>query len=995
MNKRYLPLNTIIDKFEPIVNCDQSYQSEEDLEKKFISDLIRQGFEYKKDIKTEKELIDNFKLCLEQLNNCTFSENEWNQVFKEYIENITTPKESLTKFSEQHIIEVLKDDETLMNVKIYDKKNVEHNILQVINQFHPSDEYANNYYDVTILLNGLPIIHIELKRRGGSIEEAFNQIRRYRRETMCKDNNKFYWYIQMFIASNGTETKYYSSTLISEEQNDKRRKFESKNTYKKALCWTDSLNNQIHNLEDFTNIFFKKNTTLNVILFYSVLTLKKQIRILRPYQICAAEKILIKTKEFIEKPNPTYDERKGGYIWHSTGSGKTLTSFKSSTLILDHLSDKLHKVVFVVDRKDLDEQTKKEFEKFQKNCVSSSKNTDELVEVFNDNSKKRNIVVTTIQKLGWLTGGPKISKVKDKDKKIVFIFDECHRTNAGEMHKRIKEHFKNSLVFGFTGTPIFPERQDDIFTTPFIFGDQLHSYRIDQACKDGIVLPFQYNQVKTMSYKDECIPDINVKDIDRKAAFFDKRRLKEVATFIVNNISNQNKQIRETKFNALFAVSSIEMAIEYYQVFKEVQNELGTNLKITSIFTYDPNDANSDDEGNITTEHLNSTQKESLRQIMYDYNKMYNTTYDLSTYEGFHSNLTTKIKEVEIDLVIVVNILLTGFDSEYLSTLYCDKKLEKHGLIQAFSRTNRISNYDKRFGKIFSFRNNAVQMEEAYKIYASSWYGAKNIGVPTYEKFYEFYKEIYENFIKTYPNVEYVFKLSSIIEKAKFIKALSELIEMITKLLYIQEFDNDNNKKLHSDRYIEDLKSLSIEFRTQLKKVSDEEKTNINEYIDYCAEIVSSTSYGLQDILIDVNNILKGHKETSVSDLIRKIKSSLKLFKLKDLIEWFVNKLITNNKVVELKDSVKITCLFNEELNKICQENKFDYYKLYEAIKASIKTLKPLSLSDINKARLGDTNIFERLKKVQEEIRDLFNNLNIEEVGNDYSSTRIDDIIFK
>ncbi|MFC0308623.1 type I restriction endonuclease subunit R [Gallibacterium trehalosifermentans] len=686
----------ILEKYEKIEQGSQ-YQTEADLERELIADLVAQGYEYRKDLNTPEKLLANVRVQLEKLNDVRFSDSEWGRFVAEYLDR---PSENLLdktdKIHRNYIYDFVFDNGRIQNIYLLDKKNIHRNCVQVINQFEQQGKHANRY-DVTILVNGLPLVQIELKKRGIAIREAFNQIHRYTKESFNTEHSLFK-YLQIFVISNGTDTRYFANTTKRD-----------KNSFDFTMHWARSDNSLIKDLKDFTATFLKKETLLSVLIHYCVFDVSKTLLIMRPYQIAAAERILWKIKSAYENKIWSKPES-GGFIWHTTGSGKTLTSFKAARLATE--LPFIDKVFFVVDRKDLDYQTMKEYQRFSPDSVNGSESTKGLKR--NIESEDNKIIVTTIQKLNNLMKSEDSLAIYHKQ--VVFIFDECHRSQFGEAQKNLKKKFKKFCQFGFTGTPIFPENALGAETTASVFGRELHSYVITDAIRDEKVLKFKvdYNNVRPQ-FK-ECEQEQNLEKLtalETKLALQHPERIKEIASYILDNFKRKTHRLNPTGkgFNAMFAVSSVDAAKLYYETFKTLQKGNPKPLKIATIFSFAANEAQNaigeiEDEGFEPTA-MKSSAKEFLQAAIDDYNAYFRTNYgvDSREFQNYYRDLAKRVKDQEIDLLIVVGMFLTGFDAPSLNTLFVDKNLRYHGLIQAYSRTNRIFDASKTFGNIVTFRD--------------------------------------------------------------------------------------------------------------------------------------------------------------------------------------------------------------------------------------------------------------------------------------------------
>ena len=719
----------VLDQYNKFVEePNAGYQTEGSLEREFIRDLQAQGYEYLQEINGHDALIKNLRAQLQRLNNVVFSDAEWQRFLEEYLDK---PSDSLIektrKIHDDYIYDFVFDNGRIQNIYLLDKKNLANNTLQVINQFEQTGSYDNRY-DVTILVNGLPLIHVELKKRGVAIREAFNQIHRYSKESFNKENSLFK-YIQIFVISNGTDTRYFANTTKRD-----------KNSYDFTMNWATAKNTLIKDLKDFTATFLQKHTLLNVLVNYCVFDVSDTLLIMRPYQIAATERILWKIKSSYLTKNWSNKES-GGYIWHTTGSGKTLTSFKAARLATE--LDFIEKVFFVVDRKDLDYQTMKEYQRFSPDSVNGSESTAGLKRNIEKDDNK--IIVTTIQKLNNLMKSE--DKLSIYDKQVVFIFDECHRSQFGEAQKNLTRKFKKYYQFGFTGTPIFPTNALGAETTASVFGIELHSYIITDAIRDEKVLKFKvdYNDVRPQFKSIETEKNLEkLTALEKKQAFLRQERIEQIAKYILDNFKQKTHRFNagNNGFNAMFAVSSVDAAKAYYQTFKQLQSAVKNPLKIATIFSFAANEEQ-DAIGDIVDESfeveaMNSSAKEFLKSAIDDYNGYFATNYDVDakSFQNYYRDLAKRVKNKEVDLLIVVGMFLTGFDAPTLNTLFVDKNLRYHGLIQAYSRTNRIYNSTKSFGNIVTFRD-----LEQDTIDAITLFGKSNTRNVVLEKSYQEYME--------------------------------------------------------------------------------------------------------------------------------------------------------------------------------------------------------------------------------------------------------------
>ena len=773
----------VLDQYNKFVEePNAGYQTEGSLEREFIRDLQAQGYEYLQGLNNHGELIKNLRIQLQQLNNVVFSDAEWHRFLEEYLDK---PSDNLIektrKIHDDYIYDFVFDNGRIQNIYLLDKKNLSNNTVQVINQFEQSGSYDNRY-DVTILVNGLPLVHIELKKRGVAIREAFNQIHRYSKESFNKENSLFK-YIQIFVISNGTDTRYFANTTKRD-----------KNSYDFTMNWATAKNTLIKDLKDFTATFLQKNTLLNVLVNYCVFDVSDTLLIMRPYQIAATERILWKIQSSYFAKNWSNRES-GGYIWHTTGSGKTLTSFKASRLATE--LNFIDKVFFVVDRKDLDYQTMKEYQRFSPDSVNGSNSTLGLKRNIEKDDNK--IIVTTIQKLNNLMKSEENLPIYQKQ--VVFIFDEAHRSQFGEAQKNLKRKFKKFYQFGFTGTPIFPENALGAETTASVFGTELHSYVITDAIRDDKVLKFKvdYNDVRPQfkALETEKDPE-KLTALEQKQAFLHPERIKEISQYLLNNFKQKTHRLNATGkgFNAMFAVSSVEAAKRYYETLQNLQSEQEKPLRIATILSFAANEEQ-DAIGDIPDETfeptaLNSTAKEFLTKAIDDYNHYFGTSYDVDSqsFQNYYRDLAKRVKNQEVDLLIVVGMFLTGFDAPTLNTLFVDKNLRYHGLMQAFSRTNRIYDTTKTFGNIVTFRD-----LEQNTIDAITLFGDKNTKNVVLEKSYDSYfngddnqrgyLEVVQELQNRFPNPT---EIETEQDKKEFVKLFGEYLRIENILQNYDEF---------------------------------------------------------------------------------------------------------------------------------------------------------------------------------------------------------------
>ena len=975
-----------------------SYQSEADLEREFIKNLQNQGYEYL-NIHNEKELIVNLKDKLEKLNNIIFSEKEWERFFKEKIANKNESIIEKTRtVQEDYIKSFTRDDGSLVNISLINKKNIHNNFLQVINQYEEEDGNHNTRYDVSILVNGLPLIHIELKRRGVAIREAFNQINRYQRDSFWAGSGLFE-YVQIFVISNGTNTKYYSNTTrarhIKEMSFNRRKVKKSSNSFEFTSYWADANNKAITDLVDFTKTFFAKHTILNILTKYRIFDTSDTLLVMRPYQISATERILSKIQlannyKWVGKIDA------GGYIWHTTGSGKTLTSFKTAQLASQ--LDYIDKVLFVVDRKDLDSQTQKEYDRFSKGSANGNTSTKILKAQLEDRyGNKSKIIITTIQKLGHFIKQNKNHEVFKKN--IVLIFDECHRSQFGELHLAITKTFKNYFMFGFTGTPIFPKNSNGSSKTLFktteqTFGDKLHTYTIVNAINDGNVLPFRIDYINTIKEK-ENIQDKKVNAIDIEKAMSDPNRIREVVSYIIEHFEQKTmrnkyyelKEQRLSGFNSIFAVSSIPVAKKYYLEFKKQLEEKNKNLTIATIFSYSVNEEentdNLDDES-FDTENLDLGSREFLEEAISDYNKKFGTNFDTSSdgFQLYYEDLSKRTKNKEIDILIVVNMFLTGFDATTLNTLWVDKNLRMHGLIQAFSRTNRILNSIKTFGNIICFRDLQKETDEAIALFGNKEAGGIVL-LKTYEEYYNGYeddkgreKEGYSQLIDELQNK---FPIGEQIIGEQNKKEFIVLFGNILKLKNIlSAFDKFAGNEILSEREYQDYQSIYIDLY-QERKPKDTDKESINDDIIFEIELIKQVEINIDYILMKVAEYYKSNKKDKeiLIDIKKAIDSSIELRSKKELIEGFIDRVNSSKNVTD--DFKKFVREEKEkDLEKVIEEEKLKPEETKKFIDNSLREgILKTTGTDIDKllppvSRFGGGNRAEKKLGVIEKLKVFF-----------------------
>lgn len=935
---------TVVSEYEHAVNASDAYQSEAELEREFIRMLEQQGYEYL-NIHEEDQLVANLRVQLEKLNKFNFTDGEWERFFNECLANNNDNIETKTAKIQEDYIQVLKRDTgESKNVYLIDKADIHNNFLQVINQYVETGGKHDTRYDVTVLVNGLPLVHIELKSRGKHIKEAFNQIDRYQRDSFWAGCG-LYEYVQLFVISNGTNTKYYSNTTrwnhikeLSAGGRNKSKK--TSNSFEFTSFWADGNNKVISDLVDFTRTFFSKHTLLNILTRYCVFTSEKMLMVMRPYQIAATERIIQRIN--VANNYKQYGTiQAGGYIWHTTGSGKTLTSFKTAQLA-SRLSY-IDKVLFVVDRKDLDYQTMKEYNRFEEGAADGNTSTAVLQRQLENKDKNGGyhdyrIIVTTIQKLSIFV--QKNKKHPIFQKRVVIIFDECHRSNFGEMHTAISRNFKNYHLFGFTGTPIFAENAGKggyvrLKTTEQAFGEKLHTYTIVDAINDGNVLPFKIDYINTIKEK-EGILDKQIPAIDREKAMMAPERISLVVKYILEHFDQKTKRSsfyslkvlddihkvagakkgtevteRRTEqkvcgFNAMFAVAGIPAAKAYYNEFKKQQADVpeGQRLKVAIIYSYGANEEEVDgileEENPESTTSLDQQSRDFLDGAIKDYNRMFSTNYDTSSekFQNYYKDLSLRMKNRQVDLLIVVNMFLTGFDATTLNTLFVDKNLKQHGLLQAFSRTNRILNSVKTFGNIVCFRDLQQATDDAIALFgdkdASSIVILKDFW--SYYNGYDTengnhcygYKELVDLLKEEFPEGQQI--LGEEAEK-KFIRLFGSILKSINIL---STFDQFEDKKLLSDFQMQNYQSNYLDLCDKWRPKSPD-KENINDDLVFETELIKQVEINIDYILLLVQKYHDTHctdKEILVK-ISKAIGSSLQLRSKKELIENFINSVNT------------------------------------------------------------------------------------------------------
>ncbi len=1003
--------STVVTEYTPIDKRSDAYQSEAALEQAFIKMLSEQGYEYLQ-IHDADALVLNLRKQLEKLNDYTFTDKEWNWFYNNVISNANDSiVEKTRKIQEDHIQVLKRDNGMSKNIYLIDKKNIHNNFLQVINQYEENGGKHENRYDVTVLVNGLPLVHIELKRRGVALKEAFNQIKRYQRESFWAGCG-LYEYVQIFVISNGTRTKYYSNTTRASavKEGEKASRGKSKktsNSFEFTSYWADGNNKVIADLVDFTKTFFAKHTILNILTKYCVFTSEQLLLVMRPYQIVATERILNRIQLSTNyKKTGTIDA--GGYIWHTTGSGKTLTSFKTAQLAsrLDYVD----KVLFVVDRKDLDYQTIKEYDRFEKGAANGNKSTAILQKQLEDNTSR--IIVTTIQKLDIFIQKNPMHEIRDKH--IVLVFDECHRSQFGDMHTRIvggqikkgekyvkvNRYFKNYHIFGFTGTPIFAVNatsggNPNMRTTAQAFGEKLHTYTIVDAINDGNVLPFRIDYVNTVKAK-ERMTDKQVQAINTEEALGSHERVSEIVDYILEHFDQKTKRNafyslkgqRVNGFNSMFAVSSIPMAKKYYLEFKKQIEEKHKNLTFATIYSFAPNEPDSEDgilsDESFDTENLDISSREFLDAAIADYNKTFKTNYDSSSkgFQDYYKDLSQRVKDREVDLLIVVNMFLTGFDATTLNTLWVDKNLKMHGLIQAFSRTNRILNSVKTYGNIVCFRDLQKETDDAISLFGDK--DATGIVLlKSYDDYYygytdengrkqKGYEERIAELLQKYPLGEQIIGEQN---KKDFIVLFGNILRLRNILSSFDQFvGNEILLPRDFQDYTGTYNDLYEEFRPK-----DSDKDSIKDDIVFEMELVKQVEVNIDYILMLVAKYHQSNcddKEILVS-IDKAIKSSLELRSKKELIDSFIatinadsdvhgdwRKFVAQQKEADL-DSLIIEEKLKAEETKKFIENSFRDGALKTTGTDIDKLMPPVS-------RFGGGNRAEKKKTVVEKLKKFF-----------------------
>lgn len=1022
------PESTVVAEFEAGYRSAAQYQSEAEMEADFIRQLTHQAYDYLP-LTSEKELIANLRVQIERLNHMEFEDDEWQTFFREHLGNPNQHIVEKTRtIQEDYIKAWRRPDGTPINVRLIDKENIHNNSLQVINQYVPEGGAFENRYDVTILVNGLPLVHVELKRRGVSIKDAFNQINRYQRDSFWAGFGLFE-FVQIFIISNGTLTKYYSNTtrdaVVRSNRNPGKGggKKQTSNSFEFTSFWAREDNEPIFDLVDFTQTFLAKHTILNILTRYCVFTSEEMLLVMRPYQIAATEKILRKIA--ISSNAKKWGTREGGgYIWHTTGSGKTLTSFKTARLASQ--IDDIDKVLFVVDRKDLDYQTMKEYDRFEKGAANSNASTAVLTRQLNDPNCR--IIITTIQKLANFISRNQQHNVFNRH--VVMIFDECHRSQFGDMHKAIVKKFKKYHLFGFTGTPIFPEnsgaiRNVEFTTTEGAFGEQLHLYTIVDAIRDENVLPFKVDYIRTMREEDN-VDDEMISNIDRERALMAPERIALVSKYILDHfaqktrrdtrsysfsrlsnvkevasakdrgsIAEQKQKVRLTGFNSILAVASIPFVKLYYTELQKQMEQLPPDkrLKIATIYSYAPN-VDMEDETPEDTEGLDESSREFLEKCIADYNATFGTSYDTSAekFQNYYKDLSLRMKNREIDLLIVVNMFLTGFDATTLNTLWVDKNLRYHGLMQAFSRTNRILNAIKDHGNIVCFRNLEKATNDCLKLF-----GNKNAGgLILLKTFYDYYigyddasgkhtpgwKELIEELLSKYPLDSFPPKG----EKAEkdFIRLFGTILRALNILLTFDEFEG--HEIIDLDGSFLDYRSFYNELHDKYRP-TDVKLTNINDDLVFEMELMKSIEINIDYILFLVGQLTgeESHDREIIVKAMKSVKASPDLRNKEELIRRFIES-HTPDSDVHNHWSEFVRESQRKEFEHIIEEENLDRDKAIEFIEQSFRNgeiresgtaitdiLPPMGLFGNAGVRRAEKKkaVIERLKRFFEKFYDI------------------------
>jgi type I restriction enzyme, R subunit len=925
--------STVVAEFVVDAVRETAYQSEADLERSLIAQLQQQAYDYLR-IASEADLIANLRRQLEKLNNVAFSDNEWERFFTQKIASANDSIiEKTARIQEDHIQVLTRDDGTSKNIYLIDKQNIHNNFLQVINQYEV-EGHRSTRYDVTVLVNGLPMVHVEIKRRGVDIREAFNQIDRYQRDSFWAGSGLFE-YVQLFVISNGTLTKYYSNTVreghLAEQRGPRGRRHTS-NSFAFTSWWADGRNRPITDLAHFAKTFFAKHALLHILTKYCVFDVDRKLLVMRPYQIAAAERVLQRVTTATNYRQLGRVEA-GGYVWHTTGSGKTLTSFKVAQLARQMPG--LDKVLFVVDRKDLDYQTMREYDRFEKGAANSNTSTAVLQRQLQDPDAR--IIITTIQKLSLFAARNRTHPVYDQH--VLVIFDECHRSQFGDMHREITKAFRHYHLFGFTGTPIFADNagtsgSSQLRTTEQAFGDRLHTYTIVDAINDKNVLPFRIDYINTIKAA-RNIRDKQVPAIDTERALLAPQRIAQVVSYIREHFDQKTKRTatykhegkRLTGFNSLFATSSIDAAKLYYSEFARQEKDIpvGRRLKVGLIYSFAANEDVMNgllQEEAFETDGLDQSSRDFLDDAIKDYNALFGTSFDTSAdkFQNYYKDLSQRLKKRELDLVIVVNMFLTGFDATTLNTLWVDKNLRAHGLIQAYSRTNRILNSVKTYGNVVSFRDLEEETNDALALFGNK--DAKGIVLlKPYAEYYGEYEKLVGKLVAGFPLNEPIIGEGAQKEFIKLFGAILRLQNILTA------FDEFAGNEILSARDFQDYQSTYLNLYADFRSLAVAEKEAINDDVVFEIELIKQIEVNVDYILMLVEQYLEAKgtargKEIRAT-IDRAVAASPSLRNKKDLIEQFVDSVSITSRV----DAAWLTFIAarkTEELDRIIAEEGLD-----------------------------------------------------------------------
>lgn len=991
---RYEPIalsdeSTVVAEFLPEWGGkrEAAYQSEAELEAAFIAQLEAQAYE-RLAISSEAELVANLRRQLERLNGLGFSDGEWGRFFEESIARADEGiLEKTARIQEDHVQVLRRDDGSFRNIYLIDKRNIHNNTLQVVNQYEAEGVRANRY-DVTVLVNGLPLVHVELKRRGIDLREAFNQINRYQRESFWAGSGLFE-YVQIFVISNGTLTKYYSNTVRDghlREQAGRRGRQKTSHSFAFTSWWADAKNQPIQELAHFTKTFFAKHTLLNVLTKYCVFDADRKLLVMRPYQIAAAESVL---QRILTASNHRQlgGVEAGGYVWHTTGSGKTLTSFKVAQLACALQEPRIDKVLFVVDRKDLDYQTMREYDRFQKGAANSNTSTRVLQRQLEDGQSR--IIITTIQKLSrFVRSNPKHEVY---GKHVVIVFDECHRSQFGAMHADVVKRFKRYHLFGFTGTPIFAQNAnvsgDPLRrTTEQVFGDRLHHYTIVNAIDDKNVLPFRIDYVQTIKTR-EGVKDQQVRGIDTEEALLDERRVGKIVRYIREHFDQKTKRSssyvtgsrRLRGFNSLFATASIEAAKRFYAEFKRQQKSLAGDerLKVGLIYSFNVNEDEEEDgflgEEEFETEGLDGSSRDFLEGAIQDYNEMFRTNFDTSSekFQNYYKDMSLRLKNRELDIAIVVNMFLTGFDATTLNTLWADKNLRLHGLLQAYSRTNRILNTVKVFGNIVSFRDLEKATNDSLALFGNE--NAKGIVLlKPFGGYYRDYEARAKQLLSDF-SLENGLNIVGEAQKKAFIQLFGDILKLRNILTAFDEF---SGKEIITERDFQDYQSKYLDLWAEVRAKKDGELVSINDDVVFEIELIKQVEINVDYILLLVEQYLKKKRDGEIRrNISRAMDSSPSLRNKKDLIEQFIDSISPKAKVSEAwqqflakKKAEELERIIADEnlvpeATRIFMENAFRDGEIMERGTAITRILPPISrFSPNNNHAEKKRSVLEKLK---------------------------------